>query len=227
MNLLLTRYPSCGNHEYSIEVYDGNRIPLNNEMIIDNDDFCEGRYEECSVDLSLDTVKERMEDIGEDPDVDESREIYDMLYKLIRRRYKSKYTSMINELANASSNVVMNYVMNNIESDTLGYFGYFRNEGDTKKLQGFVFKTFGDPLKKELECGQEIYVVKVNNGHDCMTTNAVLGIFFNRAEAELLEEKVKDALKEIECEDDHEYGWCNCTLQQYILESDLKSFRVG
>lgn len=233
MKFLLSRIPRCGNQSYDIEIYNGERTPLNGELI-DTSKFREGYYTSPDTPLEsvIENVKERMEEIGEDPDSDESREIYDMLYDPIiqnkKRRYISEYASMIRNMADTIGRIVRGYFEYKHqnkkipENATSGFFEYTTDKSD-KEIQGFIIKSFDLP-PTPLTAGNELYLIKINNGYGCMTSCWPIGIFFNRTEAELFEKKVKDAIKDFESDPAYD-NWCNCDLVKYLLRDDLKTFR--
>jgi len=236
MKFILSRYPSCCNHSYTIQIYDGVRKPLND---IPNDlsshiEFKEGSHD--SLESAIEYVKDRIEEIGDDPDHNEMSEIYGTLYMSMTRtdRKVSEYATMVRNVVDRIHRSVISYFnykrqYNKIPDTPEAGFFEIPNENKmlyrNSDLKALIIKSLDQtPLSEPLTAGQEIFLIKVNNGYGCMTTCIPLGIFFHRDEAELFKKKVEDAMMDFRSDPEYD-NWCNCEFNQYVLQSDLKTFK--
>ena len=228
MKFLLSHIPSCGNQFYSISVYEGDRPPLNGK--ISNDPFVKGDYEKEERDLetTISDIKRRMNNIGEDPDDSDCRDIYSLLYEtLCKQKYNSIYTKIIEDMITLLSNPISEFYYKkgkNIPVEHNGFFEFYEGTVDRpSRIQGFVYQISGTPINC-IKSGQEIHIIKINNGDGCMTSTIPLALFFDDCEASLFENKVNDALKHFILE---ELGWCECIREKHVLNNDMTTFRIS
>lgn len=227
MKLLICSTPRCGNHYYTISIYDGERSPLN-KQVTDFSDLISGETEDVPQEtFDLDLVIEKMKDMGDDPDYSDSREIYDSLYDgYVRKRnplYQSRYINEIETIIQPINNCYKIYSEREHDQNFLNTFGYFEYKVSDQRQRGMIFQTSGS--LHSLTPGMKLYVTKISNGQGCMTTTIPIAIFTDLHECNNFEQKVEDMLKSYESGTDNSSGWNACLKETYELNNDLKTFR--